>query len=175
LPTRSTFFDGSMLTAVSCSVDGRRAHAPGRCAGLRRITRPAPSAAPGAPAAAPSRRPRARSAGGRRCSCSSQVRLPIKPRTIMCCAVVCVMLAACQSVPEARQNSRMRSGTLSAALSVRRSASWPSRHSGWIRGRDVMEYRIGKPPGSIRLDACELDHLGPLFGLGTNELPELGG
>jgi hypothetical protein len=33
----------------------------------------------------------------------------------MCCAVACVMLAACQSVPEAMQNSRRRSGTVSAA------------------------------------------------------------
>ena len=39
----------------------------------------------------------------------------IKPQTIMCCAVACVMLAACQSVSDAKQNSRMRSGTVSAA------------------------------------------------------------
>jgi hypothetical protein len=39
----------------------------------------------------------------------------IKPRTIMCCAVACVMLAAFQSVSEARQKSRSRSGTVSAA------------------------------------------------------------
>jgi hypothetical protein len=32
----------------------------------------------------------------------------------MCCAVACVMLAACQSVSEARQKSRRRSGTVSA-------------------------------------------------------------
>jgi hypothetical protein len=38
----------------------------------------------------------------------------IRPRTSMCWAVECVTLAACQSVSEARQKSKMRSGTASS-------------------------------------------------------------
>ena len=32
-----------------------------------------------------------------------------------------------------------------------------------------------RPAGSVRLDACELDHFGPLFGIVGNKLAEVGG
>ena len=40
--------------------------------------------------------------------------------------------------------------------------------------RDVTEYLAGSR-GSLRLDACELDHLAPLLGLFSDELCEVGG
>jgi hypothetical protein len=47
-------------------------------------------------------------------SCRRRCRARSDPRTTICGAVACVMLAACQSVSEARQKSRRRSGTVRA-------------------------------------------------------------
>ena len=54
-------------------------------------------------------------------------------------------------------------------------ASTAGLRDGWprIRRSDVTEYLAGAR-GSLRLDACELNHLSPLLGFGRDEICELG-
>jgi hypothetical protein len=47
--------------------------------------------------------------------------------------------------------------------------SWSHRH---LR---IHSYRTNRHFGSIRLDTCELHHLGPLFGIFNDERAEVGG
>src|SRR5262245_6116669 len=70
----------------------------------------------------------------------------------------------------ARESARPQIPDISGAPFTRREPLTDIRA---VRGTGVMEYRASAV--SLRLDARELDHLGPFLGFGCNESAELGG